>query len=98
MVSDLLMELQSARAEGDLPGLSFLDTARGVNPIVQELPFRLQEKWASVGASYKWKKCVPCRPFAYFVDFVVAKNCKFNVLNFFSERHHSALHPGPYPG
>ncbi|XP_043105115.1 uncharacterized protein LOC122351832 [Puntigrus tetrazona] len=40
-LSDLLMELQSAKAEGDLPGLAFLDTARGVNPIVQKLPFRL---------------------------------------------------------
>lgn len=43
-LSDLLMELQSAKAEGDFPGLSFLDTARGVNPIVQKLPFGLQEK------------------------------------------------------
>ncbi|XP_053086862.1 uncharacterized protein LOC128317648 [Pangasianodon hypophthalmus] len=33
-LSDLLMELQSAKSEGDLPGLAFLDTARGVNPIV----------------------------------------------------------------
>ncbi|KAI2655939.1 hypothetical protein H4Q32_012732 [Labeo rohita] len=47
-LSDLLMELQAAKAEGDLPGLAFLDTARGVNPIVQKLPFRLQERWASV--------------------------------------------------
>lgn len=65
-LSDLLMELQSAKAEGDLPGLSFLDTARGVNPIVQKLPFRLQEKWASVGASYKRQKLVLYPPFAYF--------------------------------
>lgn len=52
-LSDQLMELQSAKAEGDMPGLSFLDVARGVNPIVQKLPFNLQEKLASVGASYK---------------------------------------------
>lgn len=64
-LSDLQLEL-----EGDLPGLSFLDTARGVNPIVHKLPFRLQEKWASVGASYKQTKRVPYTPFAYFVDFV----------------------------
>lgn len=69
-LSDLLMELQSAKTEGDLPGLSFLDTARGVNPIVQKLPFHLQEKWASVGASYKWQRRVSYPPFAYFVDFV----------------------------
>ncbi len=69
-LSDLLMELQSAKAERDLPGLAFLDTARGVNPIVQKLPFRLQEKWASVGSGYKRRNHVPYPPFAYFVDFV----------------------------
>ncbi|XP_034057918.1 uncharacterized protein LOC117536928 [Gymnodraco acuticeps] len=69
-LSDLLMELQSAKAEGDLPGLSFLDTARGVNPIVQKLPFGLQEKWASVGASYKRQNLVHYPPFDFFVNFV----------------------------
>ncbi|XP_073769028.1 uncharacterized protein [Danio rerio] len=69
-LSDLLMELQSAKAEGDLPGLVLLDTARGIYPIIQKLPFRLQEKWASVGAAYKRHNQVPYPPFAYFVDFV----------------------------
>lgn len=32
-LSDLLKELESAKAEGFLPGLMYLDTARGVNPI-----------------------------------------------------------------
>lgn len=58
-LSDLLMELQSAKVEGDLPSLSFLDTSRGVNPIVQKLPPRLQEKWISAGASYKRQNQVP---------------------------------------
>ncbi|XP_013856011.1 uncharacterized protein LOC106511825, partial [Austrofundulus limnaeus] len=69
-LGDLLMELQSAKSEGDLPGLSFLDTARGVNPIVQKLPYRLQERWITVGASYKQQKHVQYPPFSYFVDFV----------------------------
>lgn len=64
------MKLESAKDEGDLPGLSFLDTARGVNTIVQKLPFGLQEKWASVGASYKQQYHIPYPPFACFVDFV----------------------------
>ncbi|XP_023812156.1 uncharacterized protein LOC111947642 [Oryzias latipes] len=68
--SDLLMEMQSAKAEGDLPGLAFLDTARGVNPIVQKLPFNLQERWISVGASYKRERGVSFPPFHVFVDFV----------------------------
>lgn len=38
---DLLRELESAKSEGYLPGLSYLDTARGVNPIVEKLPLGL---------------------------------------------------------
>lgn len=48
-LSDLLSELLAAKDEGDLPELAFLDTARGINPILRKLPFNLQEKWASVG-------------------------------------------------
>ncbi|XP_057696128.1 uncharacterized protein LOC130918450 isoform X1 [Corythoichthys intestinalis] len=69
-LSDLLMELESARAEGDLPGLSFLDTARGINPIVQKLPFKMQEKWATIGSLYKQEYNVSFPPFHYFVEFV----------------------------
>ncbi|XP_061776030.1 uncharacterized protein LOC133568240 [Nerophis ophidion] len=67
--SDLLMEMQSAKAKGGLPGLAFLDTARGLNPIVQKLPFNLQERWITVGANYKRTR-VPFPPFNVFVDFV----------------------------
>ena len=82
-LGDLLMELQSAKSEGDLPGLLFLDTARGVNPIVQKLPFRLQERWASVGAAYKQQRRVSYPPFSYFVNFVcqearIASDPSFN--------------------
>ena len=80
------MDLQSAKAEGDIPGLSFLNTARGVNPVVQKLPFNLQEKWTSVGASYKWKNHIPYPPSAYFVNFVsqeasISNDPSFNVIS-----------------
>ncbi|XP_015230161.1 PREDICTED: uncharacterized protein LOC107084717 isoform X2 [Cyprinodon variegatus] len=85
-LGDLLMELLSAKSKGDLPGLSFLDTARGVNPIVLKLPYRLQERWATVGASYKQQKCVQYPPFSYFVDFVcqearIASDPSFNFVS-----------------
>ncbi|XP_040197421.1 uncharacterized protein LOC120930263 [Rana temporaria] len=69
-LSDLLMELSVAKAEGDLVGLAFLDTARGVNPIVQKLPYNLQEKWVMHGSRYKQTYNVPFPPFNVFVDFV----------------------------
>lgn len=36
--SDLLMEQQSAKEEGDLHELAFLDTPRGVHPLAQNYP------------------------------------------------------------
>ncbi|KAK6292768.1 hypothetical protein J4Q44_G00373530 [Coregonus suidteri] len=84
-LGDLLMELQSAKAEGDLPGLDFIDTARGVNPIVQKLPFGLQEKWVPIGSNYKQQYHVPFPPCAFFVDFVIQqarirKDRSFNLV------------------
>ncbi|XP_041429841.1 uncharacterized protein LOC121397295 [Xenopus laevis] len=69
-LSDLLREVQVAQEEGDLPGLAFLDTARGVNPIVQKLPYNLQEKWVTHGSTYKRVHNVPFPPFEVFVNFV----------------------------
>ena len=81
-LGDLLMELQAAKGEGDLPGLAFLDTARGVNPIVQKLPSRLQERWATAGAAYKRQQQVNYPPFAFFVDFVCQQACIMNDPSF----------------
>lgn len=47
------MEMLSAKEDGYLPGLAYLDTARGIRPIVEKLPYTLQEKWISQGSKYK---------------------------------------------
>ncbi|XP_019220198.1 uncharacterized protein LOC102082150 [Oreochromis niloticus] len=69
-LSDLLMELDAAKAEGALPGLLCLDTPRGVNAIAQKLPYGIQEKWLSHGPSYKQSHCVTFPPFSVFVSFI----------------------------
>ena len=48
-LGDLLMEVEAAKLDGYLPGLSYLDTSRGVHPIAEKLPYNLQEKWMSFG-------------------------------------------------
>lgn len=53
-----------------MPGLAFLDTARGVNSIVQKLPYSLQETWITRSSKYKQEHNVPFPPFSYFVDFI----------------------------
>lgn len=64
------MEIQAAKQDGDLMGLSYLDTPRGVNPIIQKLPFSLQEMWLTVGSKYKEDYRVSIPPFKFLVDFV----------------------------
>ncbi|XP_028996228.1 uncharacterized protein LOC114849211 isoform X1 [Betta splendens] len=69
-LSDVLLELECAKQDGALPGLTFLDTARGVRPIVEKLPFNLQERWTAVGTQYKETHHVPFPPFSVFTHFV----------------------------
>uniref|UniRef100_A0A8C5PN57 1-acyl-sn-glycerol-3-phosphate acyltransferase delta n=1 Tax=Leptobrachium leishanense TaxID=445787 RepID=A0A8C5PN57_9ANUR len=68
--SDLCMELRVAKAEGDLPGLSYLDSARGIHSLAQKLPYELHERWITHGCNYKRDHNVPFPPFSEFVDFV----------------------------
>lgn len=69
-LSDILMELQCAKQDGALPGLAYLDIARGVKQIVEKLPFNLQEKWTSVGSQYKEAHNVSFPPFSVFSQFI----------------------------
>lgn len=69
-LGDLLMELLSAKEDGYLPGLTVLDTARGTNPIVEKLPFGLQEKWIYQGSKFKREHNVTFPPFSFFTEFV----------------------------
>lgn len=69
-LSDLLMELLVAKNDGFLPGLAYLDTPRGVKPIVEKLPPGLQEKWLTTGSRFKEQHRVTFPPFSFFVDFI----------------------------
>ncbi|KAK7930587.1 hypothetical protein WMY93_006982 [Mugilogobius chulae] len=105
-LGDILMEIQSAKSGGHLPGLACLDTARGLNPIVEKLPYGLQERWITHGS---WSKHLDERK-AYLKENSIcfrccastkhlAKDCKLAVQckECNSDRHISALHPGPAP-
>lgn len=65
-LGDLLMELLSAKDDSYLPGLAYLDTARGIKPIAEKLPYNLQEKWITQGSKYKedYKVGYPPSPFS----------------------------------
>lgn len=67
---DLLMEIDSAKSEGYIPGLLYLDTARGILPLVEKLPFSLQEKWITHGTRYKQEHSGSFPPFYVFAAFI----------------------------
>lgn len=67
-LADLVLELEAAKQGCDLHGLVYLYTARGVGPIVEKLPFYLQDKWMTFGSKYKEEKKVAFPPFAVFSD------------------------------
>lgn len=69
-LGDLLREIESTKSEGYLPGLSYLDTPRGVNPIVEKLLHNLQERWLAHGSQYKEQYNVSFLPFTFFTDFI----------------------------
>jgi len=69
-LGDLLQEVESAKQEGYQPGLTYLDTACGVAPIVDKLPYSLQERWMSQGSQYKSAYQVAFPPFSFFCEFI----------------------------
>ncbi|TWW54543.1 hypothetical protein D4764_0103490 [Takifugu flavidus] len=69
-LGDILLELECAKEDGALPGLLYLDTARGIKQIVEKLPYNLQEKWTGFGSKYKEDHRVAFPPFFVFSNFV----------------------------
>lgn len=70
---DILMELNAACVDGFLHGLSYLDTSRGITPIVQKVPYHLQENWITFASDYKERYNATYSPFPVLVKFVCDK-------------------------
>lgn len=60
----ILMEIEAAKSGGLLPGLAYLNTSPSVNPIVEKLPYGLQERWITHGSRYKEEHRVSFPPFS----------------------------------
>lgn len=81
-LGDLLLEIQGAKEDGYLPGLLYLDTSRGISPIVEKLPYWLQEKWITHGSIYKEENNGYFPPFKYFCKFICKEAKKRNDPSF----------------
>lgn len=65
-LGNLLSEINAAKNNGPLPGLVYLNTSRGIAPVVDKLPINLQDKWMSEGPKYKQKHDATFPPFSFF--------------------------------
>ncbi|XP_071086519.1 uncharacterized protein [Haliotis cracherodii] len=70
-LSDLLSEVESIKGQDEYKALlSYFDSSAGVIPIVNKLPYGLQERWTSHATRFKRTNKVSFPPFSIFVDFV----------------------------
>ena len=69
-LSYLLLEVMAAKDTGRYKGLVSFDSAKGLRPIVEKLPYPLQERWMRVGTAYKRDNNTVFPPFQVFVDFI----------------------------
>ena len=96
-LGDPLVELQSAKEDGYLTGLAFLDTARGINPIVEKLPHALQEKWISCDSKFKADNNGHFPPFSFFAAFICQEARTRNDPNFaFASNSNAPMKERPY--
>ncbi|XP_053565001.1 uncharacterized protein LOC128655382 [Bombina bombina] len=66
-----MLAVNAAKTGGFLSGLAYLDTARGIRPIIEKLPYSLQEKCFFQGSKYKEDHHVSFPPFSFFTRFIV---------------------------
>ena len=70
-LADLAAEIEATKSNPQYSALlAYFDSSSGVIPIVNKLPFGIQEKWTSFASSYKRTHNVAFPPFSMFVDFL----------------------------
>ena len=68
---DILCAIESTKGNPQYAALlGYFDSSSGVTPIVNKLPYAMQEKWTYRAAKYKKDHCVTYPPFEFFISFV----------------------------
>ena len=68
---DILSETESVKEDQQFKQLlAFYDSSAGILPIVQKLPFGIQENWTTHAVRYKRENKFVFPPFTCFVDFL----------------------------
>ncbi|XP_061166266.1 uncharacterized protein LOC133175165 [Saccostrea echinata] len=70
-LADILAEINSVKENPTYSTLlSYYDTSSGVLPIIQKLPYSIQEKWTARAVRYKKNHSAVFPPFSEFLDFI----------------------------
>ena len=72
-LGDLLTEIQGAKEDGYLAGLSYLDTSRGIGPIVDKLPYGLRRSGCLQGHGTKKETTVASLPSSTFATLLATR-------------------------
>ncbi|XP_063449024.1 uncharacterized protein LOC134728358 [Mytilus trossulus] len=68
---DILSEIESIKEDSKYYSLlAYFDSSSGVLPILNKLPYNIQEKWTNKASQYKREKQVTFPPFTFFVKFI----------------------------
>ena len=68
---DILSEIESIKENSKYYSLlAYFDSLSGVLPILNKLPYNIQEKWTNKASQYIREKQVTFPPFTYFVKFI----------------------------
>ncbi|XP_014673822.1 PREDICTED: uncharacterized protein LOC106814066 [Priapulus caudatus] len=70
-LSDILAEIEAVKEDPQYQAvMAYFDSSSGINPIVNRLPYGMQEKWTTSAQNYKRKYGVTFPPFSHFVEFI----------------------------
>ena len=93
-LADIVSEIESVKENPHFSCLfAYYDSSTGVAPIVEKLPFNLQEKWITRASRYKSDHRVTYPPFHMFASFVREMSKVRNDPSFFADTVTSAKRP-----
>lgn len=69
-LADILAEIEAAKENPKFATLlSYLDSSSGILPIINKLPYNLQEKWTTQASNYKKRYDISYPPFSFLLQF-----------------------------
>lgn len=80
---DILSEVEAGKEDEKYAELlSYFDSSAGILPVLNKLPYSIQEKWTNHAVNYKKKQNVTFPPFSVFVKFMRENSIVQNDLSF----------------